>query len=57
MKADGCQMLGLASLEDGGGMWFDKQMAARLTADGMEIAAVTPNRLAEWLAEVMHGAE
>ncbi|MCA9031394.1 MAG: VWA domain-containing protein [Planctomycetaceae bacterium] len=53
MKSDGCHLIGLASLEESGGAWFDEQMAARLAADGMEIAAVTPNRLAEWLAEVM----
>ncbi|MCA8992054.1 MAG: VWA domain-containing protein [Planctomycetaceae bacterium] len=53
MKSDGCHLIGLASLEESGGAWFDEQMAARLAADGMQIAAVTPNRLAEWLAEVM----
>ena len=31
-------------------MWCDEQMAGRLAADGMEIAAVTPNKLAELLA-------
>lgn len=54
MKNDGCHLIGLASLEEGGGLWFDEQMASRLVSDGMEIAAVTPNKLAEWLAEVMH---
>lgn len=53
MKSDGCHLIGLASLEEDGGLWCDEQMASRLAADGMEIAAVTPNRLAEWLAEVM----
>ncbi len=53
MKSDGCHLIGLASLDESGGMWFDEQMASRLVADGMEIAAVTPNRLAEWLAEAM----
>lgn len=53
MKSDGCHLIGLASLDELGGMWFDEQMASRLAADGMDIAAVTPNKLAEWLAEVM----
>lgn len=53
IKSDGCHLIGLASLDESGGMWYDEQMASRLVADGMEIAAVTPNRLAEWLAEVM----
>jgi Mg-chelatase subunit ChlD len=54
MKSDGCHLIGLASLDESGGVWCDQQMAGRLAADGMEIAAVTPNKLAEWLAEVMH---
>jgi len=54
MKSDGCHLIGLASLDESGGMWFDEQMASRLASDGMEIAAVTPNKLAEWLSEVMH---
>ena len=54
LKSDGCHLIGLASLDESGGLWCDQQMAGRLAADGMEIAAVTPNRLAEWLAEVMH---
>jgi len=54
LKSDGCHLIGLASLDETGGMWCDDQMASRLAADGMQIAAVTPNKLAEWLAEVMH---
>ncbi len=53
MVSDGCKVIGLASLDESSRMWCDEQMSARLAADGMEIAAVTPNRLAEWLAEVM----
>lgn len=56
MKADGCHLIGLASLDEAGGMWYDQQMAQRLVSDGMRIAAVTPGRLAEWLAQVMNGA-
>lgn len=54
MVADGITMIGLASLDESGSMWFDEQMASRLVSDGMEISAVTPNRLAEWLAEIMN---
>ena len=53
MKSDGCHLIGLASLDEASATWFDEKMAARLVSDGMEIAAVTPNRLAEWLAEVI----
>lgn len=55
MVSDGCKVIGLASLDESSVMWCDEQMASRLAADGMEIAAVTPNRLAEWLAEIMQG--
>ena len=57
MKADGCHLIGLAALDEASAAWFDEKMASRLAGDGMEIAAVTPNRLAEWLAEVMQRAE
>ena len=56
MKADGCHLIGLAALDEAGDMWYDQQMAQRLVSDGMRIAAVSPGRLAEWLAQVMNGA-
>lgn len=56
MKSDGCRLIGLASLDESSAMWCDEAMASKLVSDGMEIAAVTPNRLAEWLAEVMQAS-
>ena len=55
MKASGIKLIGLASLEEDGQLWCDQAMASHLAADGMQIAAVTPNKLAEWLGEVMQG--
>lgn len=52
MASSGVRLLGLASLADEGEPWYDRTMAARLAAAGMEIAAMTPDRFAEWLAEV-----
>ncbi|MDR1388241.1 MAG: VWA domain-containing protein [Propionibacteriaceae bacterium] len=52
LVASGVRLLGLASLADEGEPWYDHGMAARLAAAGMEIAAMTPDRFAEWLAEV-----
>ena len=52
LAASGVTLLGLASLADEGDPWYDRQMAARLASAGMEIAAMTPDRFAEWLAEV-----
>lgn len=53
LAQSGVTLLGLASLVDSGEPYYDRAVAARLTAAGMEIAATTPDRLAEWLAEVM----
>jgi VWA domain containing CoxE-like protein len=44
--------VGLASLDGSEHPPYDKQMAQRLADAGMSIAALTPGRLAEWLAEV-----
>ena len=53
LAASGVRLLGLASLSDAGEPWFDRTTAARLVAAGMPVAAMTPDRFAEWLAEVM----
>src|SRR5437762_1990151 len=47
------RLLGLASLDAAAVPVYDKVMASRLAAIGMEIAALTPNRLAEWLVRVI----
>lgn len=47
------RLLGLASLDMQAEPAYDKAMAARLTQAGMEIAALTPNRLAEWLVRII----
>ena len=53
LAASGVRLLGLAALSDAGEPWFDRTTAARLVAAGMPVAAMTPDRFAEWLAEVM----
>lgn len=47
------KLLGLASLDGQANPSYDKFMAERLAACGMEIAALTPQRLAEWLVKVI----
>lgn len=47
------RMLGLAALDADARPAYDKEMAARLAACGMEIAALSPDRLAAWLTEVV----
>jgi Mg-chelatase subunit ChlD len=46
-------LLGLAALDERAVPDFDRGMAGRLADVGMKIAALTPERFAEWLAEVI----
>lgn len=55
LREAGVRLLGLAALDDQANAMYDEQMAGRLAAEGMEIAALTPVELARWLAEVMQG--
>ncbi|WP_211348740.1 VWA domain-containing protein [Nocardioides litoris] len=48
----GTTTIGLAALDGSAHPFHDRQMAAALADVGMEVAALTPGRLAEWLAEV-----
>jgi len=45
-------LLGLASLDGDAHASYDRQMAQRLAECGMDIAALTPQQLAQWLAKV-----
>lgn len=49
----GVTLLGLASLNDEADPYYDKKMAQRLYENGMEIAALTPKHLADWLAKTI----
>ena len=46
-------MLGLAALDDDAAPVYDKRMAERLAGCGMEIAALTPDRFAEWIGGII----
>ncbi len=46
-------LIGLAALGDGGEPVFDRAMAARLADVGMEVAALTPDRFADWLCGII----
>ena len=56
LREAGVKLLGLASLDADANAFYDEQLAGRLAAEGMEIAALTPIHLAHWLAEVMNRA-
>ncbi len=47
------RMLGVAALNDAGRAEYDHEMAKQLAALGMNVAALTPDAFADWLAEVM----
>ena len=47
---NGCIVLGLAALDERAEPAFDEELARRLEALGMSIGAMTPDRLAEWVA-------
>ena len=40
------------TLTDDGAPWFDRAVADRLAGVGMRVAAMSPDRFADWLAEV-----
>lgn len=46
-------LLGLGALSDDAAPVFDRSMAERLAACGMQIAALTPDRFAEWIGNVI----
>ena len=53
LNANRVKMLGLAALDYLATPVYDLQVAQELTNRGMEIAALTPEHFATWLAEVM----
>lgn len=46
-------MIGLTALSDAGTPYFDEPIAAHCAALGMQVGVMTPDRFAEWLAEIM----
>lgn len=52
MREGGAKVLGLAALDDKAMPSYDRQMAERCVAVGAEVAALTPQRLAEWMAKI-----
>lgn len=46
-------LLGLGALSDDAAPVYDRRMAERLAACGMHVAALTPDRFAEWIGDVI----
>ncbi len=53
LVASGARLLGLAALDREAQPDYDRDMARRLAACGMPVAAMTPERLADWIAVQM----
>ena len=53
LKQQGCTLLGLAALDQQANPVYDSNMAQQLQQRGMQVAAMTPEHLASWFAEVM----
>ncbi len=53
LRETGARVLGLAALDEKAQPVYDRELAARCVDMGAEIAALTPLRLAEWLAKVL----
>lgn len=47
------RMIGLLALDDGGTPYYDERIAAQAADIGMNVGAMTPDKFAVWLAEVM----
>lgn len=48
------KLLGLGALSDDAAPVYDRRMAERLVGCGMEVAALTPDRFAEWIGGVIN---
>lgn len=48
------KLLGLAALDTESEPVYDKEMASHLADVGMNVAALTPSKLAEWLSNIIH---
>jgi Mg-chelatase subunit ChlD len=53
LRESGVRVLGLAALDAEANPAYDQTMAERCVAVGAEVAALTPRRLAEWMAQVI----
>jgi hypothetical protein len=53
MAAARVTLLGLAALDETAHPAYDRATAERLTSAGMKVAALTPDRFADWLGEVI----
>jgi Mg-chelatase subunit ChlD len=53
LREAGVKLIGLAALDEQAEASYDVKMAERLAAEGMDITALTPKQLAEWLINII----
>ena len=53
LREAGVRVLGLAALDEKAQPVYDKDMAGACVAAGAEVAALTPQRLAEWIGRIL----
>lgn len=54
MHGQKVKLIGLGALDESANSVYDIQMAQKLSEQGMQIAALTPEHFAEWIAEVIN---
>lgn len=47
------RLVGLLALDEGGAPFYDEKIAGQAAALGMNVGAMTPDKFAKWLAEIM----
>jgi len=55
LSESGCKLIGLAALDDNAKPRYHAGNAAAMAAAGMSVAAVSPERLAEWVGDQIRG--
>jgi Mg-chelatase subunit ChlD len=53
LRESGVRVLGLAALDEKSEPVYDREMAQRCVDAGAEVAALTPQRLAEWIGRIL----
>lgn len=53
LREGGVRVWGLAALDEKGQPFYDKEIASRCVAAGAEVAALSPQRLAEWIGRIL----
>jgi hypothetical protein len=53
LRESGVRVLGLAALDEKAEPVYNKEMAQQCVDAGAEVAALTPQRLAEWIGRIL----